>query len=97
MRAHAVTTEHVRYRFRSTIHAPRVKAIHRLRNDQVKLYPVEIRYCWPSELDLMASSPVATASPVGRLDSREFNASSQKHISVYEYKSTVRLNILKTP
>ena len=55
---------------------------------QVKLYPVHIRYAWPSELDLMAQ--------VAGLRLRErytgwqyepFTSDSEKHISVYEWAS----------
>ena len=52
----------------------------------VRLYPIQIRYAWPSELDLMAQ--------VAGLRLRErwsgwrrepFNSESTKHISVYEW------------
>jgi hypothetical protein len=54
-------------------------------NNGLKLYPVEIRYCWPSELDLMGE--LAGLRPVNRWGSwsrAEFNAASEKHITVYE-------------
>jgi SAM-dependent methyltransferase len=50
----------------------------------VRLYPVQIRYCWPSELDLMAQ--VAGLRLRERWSSwkREpFTSDSTKHISVY--------------
>jgi SAM-dependent methyltransferase len=52
---------------------------------KINLFPVQIRYAWPSELDLMAQ--------LGGLRLRErwsdwqrnsFNSESQKHISIYE-------------
>ena len=50
----------------------------------IRFYPVKLRYCWPSELDLMARLAGL------RLDHRwggwlkePFTASSGKHISVY--------------
>jgi len=55
---------------------------------QVKLYPVNIRYAWPAELDLMAQ--------IAGLRLRErytdwrhepFTSDSQKHISIYEWAS----------
>lgn len=49
------------------------------------LYPVEIRYAWPSELDLMAR--LAGLTLRHRWDNwerGEFTTNSEKHISVYE-------------
>ena len=87
VRAHAVTTEHVSIQVSQ--HDParqRVKGqFIVLRNDQVKLYPVEIRYCWPSELDLMAElAGLGLHHRWGSWNRAEFNSTSEKHISVYE-------------
>ena len=87
VRAHAVTTEHVSIQVSQ--HNParqRVKGqFVVLRNDHIKLYPVEIRYCWPSELDLMAQlAGLRLRHRWGTWMRGEFNATSEKHISVYE-------------
>jgi SAM-dependent methyltransferase len=87
LRTYAVTTEQV------SLQASQHDPVHQrlksqfivLRNNQIKLYPVEIRYCWPSELDLMAQ--LAGLRLVHRWASwtrEELNAGSEKHISVYE-------------
>jgi SAM-dependent methyltransferase len=50
----------------------------------IQLYPVEIRYAWPSELDLMAR--LAGLRLCGRWADWEgaaFDGTSEKHISVY--------------
>jgi SAM-dependent methyltransferase len=54
-------------------------------NNEVKLFPVEIRYAYPAELDLMAQ--LAGLKLQHRWSSWKqdvFDASSTKHISVYE-------------
>jgi SAM-dependent methyltransferase len=56
-----------------------------LGNGEVTLYPVEVRYAWPSELDLMAQ--LAGLRLRDRWESwteREFTSKSESHISVYE-------------
>jgi hypothetical protein len=73
----------------SSLHDP---VAQRIRSRQVviteagiRIYPVEIRYAWPSELDLMAR--LAGLRLRERFDgwSREpFTASSGAHVSVYE-------------
>lgn len=87
LRTHAVTTEQVS--LQSSQHdqaSQRVKGqFVVIANDRVKLYPVEIRYCWPSELDLMAQ--LAGLRLRHRWDAwtrGEFNGGSAKHISLYE-------------
>jgi SAM-dependent methyltransferase len=87
VRTHAVTTEEVSIQVSQ--HDParqRVKGqFIVLRNDQVKLYPVEIRYCWPSELDLMAQlAGLRLRHRWGGWTRGEFTSASDKHISVYE-------------
>ena len=56
-----------------------------IRDGNIRLYPIQIRYCWPSEFDLMAQ--------VAGLRLRErwtnwkrdpFTAKSEHHISIYE-------------
>ena len=56
LRTREVTTERVS--LQASLHDPvsqRVKSQYIVfSNNQVNNYPIEIRYCWPSELDLMA-------------------------------------------
>jgi SAM-dependent methyltransferase len=55
------------------------------RNNELTLYPVEIRYCWPSELDLMAQlAGLQLRHRWGSWEREKFTSSSEKHISVYE-------------
>jgi SAM-dependent methyltransferase len=87
VRAHAVTTDSVS--IHATQHDPvrqRVKGQFIVfRNAQIKLYPVEIRYCWPSELDLMAQlAGLRLRHRWGSWNRGEFTSASEKHISVYE-------------
>lgn len=50
----------------------------------LRLYPVELRYVWPSELDLMARlAGLVLKQRWGDWGGGEFTASSDKHISVY--------------
>ncbi len=50
-----------------------------------RLYPVEIRYVWPAELDLMAQlAGLKLRQRWGNWKRAEFNSTSEKHISVYE-------------
>ena len=51
----------------------------------VKLYPVQVRYAWPSELDLMAQlAGLRLRHRWGDWDGSPFTASSEFHISTYE-------------
>ena len=51
----------------------------------IKLYPIQIRYAWPSELDLMAGlAGLRLKWRWSGWQGESFTASSQKHISVYE-------------
>ena len=51
----------------------------------MKLYPVEVRYAWPSELDLMAEiAGLKLRHRWGNWKREEFNSNSEKHISAYE-------------
>ena len=50
-----------------------------------RLYPVEVRYAWPSELDLMAKlAGLKLRQRWGSWKREEFGSTSEKHISVYE-------------
>ena len=50
----------------------------------IRLYPVKLRYAWPSELDLMARYAGLTLKyRWGSWEKGEFTAESGKHISVY--------------
>ena len=51
----------------------------------VKLYPVQVRYSWPSELDLMAQlAGMRLRERWSDWDGSPFTASSGFHISIYE-------------
>jgi len=51
----------------------------------VGLYPVEVRYAWPSELDLMAElAGLKLRHRWGNWKREPFTSSSEKHVSVYE-------------
>jgi SAM-dependent methyltransferase len=51
----------------------------------VKLYPVQIRYCWPSELDLMAQlAGLRLRERWSNWKREPFTSESGKHISIYE-------------
>lgn len=65
--------------------AQRVRSQHVVITEQgVRLYPVEIRYAWPSELDLMARLAGLRLRERWAGWSREpFGASSGAHVSVY--------------
>ena len=54
----------------------------------VKLYPVQVRYSWPSELDLMAQlAGMRLRERWADWDGSPFTASSENHISIYEKAS----------
>ncbi len=62
----------------------RAQHIH-VRDGSVKLYPVQLRYAWPSELDLMARLAGMHLRERWAGWRREaFTAESRKHVSVYE-------------
>lgn len=55
-----------------------------LESSGVRLYPVEIRYAWPSELDLMARlAGLELRARWGGWQREPFDARSEKHILVY--------------
>jgi hypothetical protein len=56
-----------------------------LMDGQVRLYPIQIRYAWPAELDLMAELAGLRLCERWNGWRREpFDARSGKHVSVYE-------------
>ena len=51
----------------------------------VRLYPVFVRYVWPAELDAMALvAGLTLAHRFGDYDRRPFDATSTRHVSVYQ-------------
>ncbi len=72
----------------STVHdavAQRVRSVHAvLSAEGTRLFPLELRYAWPSELDLMARlAGLALEHRWGGWRGEEFTALSPKHVSVY--------------
>jgi len=56
-----------------------------LKDGSVRLYPIEIRYAWPSELDLMAQlAGLRLRQRWSNWKRESFTSESTKHISVYE-------------
>jgi hypothetical protein len=50
----------------------------------VQLHPVALRYCWPSELDLMAAGAgLRLSERYADWDRRPFTSDSGSHVSVY--------------
>jgi hypothetical protein len=61
-------------------------------NEGVQLYPVKLRYVWPSELDLMARlAGLSLRYRWGTWSKGDFTRDSQKHISVYGRPTSERL------
>ena len=88
----AVSNNTERTQLEISIHDPvkqRVNSQHVfLMEGGVKLYPVRIRYAWPSELDLMARLAGLRLRQRWAGWRREpFDARSDKHVSVYELDS----------
>jgi hypothetical protein len=55
-----------------------------LRDGGVQLLPVEIRYAWPSELDLMARlAGLRLRDRFGDWQRGAFTAASAMHVSIY--------------
>ena len=53
----------------------------------VRLYPVQIRYAWPAELDLMAQlAGLQLRERWGNWNREPFTSESKKHISIYEHQ-----------
>jgi hypothetical protein len=56
-----------------------------IRESGIRLCPVEIRYAWPSELDLMARlAGLRLRERWGGWDRQPFTAATAGHISIYE-------------
>jgi SAM-dependent methyltransferase len=56
-----------------------------LTDGQVRLYPVQLRYAWPSELDLMGRlAGLSLRERWGGWNRTPFTAESRHHVSVYE-------------
>src|SRR5205085_6029492 len=54
-------------------------------DDQIRLYPVQIRYAWPAELDLMAQlAGLTLRERWSDWQRAPFTSASTKHISIYE-------------
>jgi SAM-dependent methyltransferase len=73
----------------TSVHDPvaqRVRSQHVVITEQgVRLYPVEVRYAWPAELDLMARlAGLRLRERWGGWSREDFGASSGAHVSVYE-------------
>jgi SAM-dependent methyltransferase len=84
--ARAVTPDQVR--LEASEHDPveqRVRSQHVMLDGRgISMYPVQIRYCWPSELDLMARmAGLRRAERWSGWRREPFNAQSRRHISVY--------------
>ena len=72
----------------ATVHDPvaqRVDSQHiHLREDGIKLYPVYLRYVWPSELDLMARlAGLRLRDRFADWRGAPFTAASTRHVSIY--------------
>lgn len=72
----------------SAVHEPvtqRVRSVYTLvMGDQTRLYPLEFRYAWPGELDLMARlAGLQLEHRWGGWEEEPFTATSERHVSVY--------------
>jgi SAM-dependent methyltransferase len=86
--ARQVATDHVR--LDTSVHDPvqqRVMSQHVVLSAQgIRLYPVQIRYAWPSELDLMARlAGLQLRHRWAGWAEEPFTASSGSHVSVYAH------------
>jgi SAM-dependent methyltransferase len=84
----AVETD--RIRLDTSVHDPvqqRVMSQHVLLSEQgIRLYPVQIRYAWPSELDLMARlAGLQLRNRWAGWAQEPFTATSGSHVSVYAH------------
>ena len=60
-----------------------------IRQDGTRLFPVQIRYAWPAELDLMARlAGLRLRERWGGWGREPFSGSSPRHVSVYERDPT---------
>jgi len=56
-----------------------------IRNGEIRLYPVEVRYAWPAELDLMARlAGLRLRNRWSDWNRGEMVPNSERHVSVYE-------------
>ena len=56
-----------------------------IRNQEIRLYPVEVRYAWPAELDLMARlAGLRLRHRWSDWNRAEIGPNSQRHVPVYE-------------
>lgn len=56
-----------------------------IRNQEIRLYPVEVRYAWPAELDLMARiAGLRLRHRWSDWNRSEMRPDSARHVSVYE-------------
>jgi SAM-dependent methyltransferase len=83
----AVTDE--RIGLKASEHDPvgqRLKSQHVvIRNGEIRLYPVEVRYAWPAELDLMARlAGLRLRHRWCNWERAEIRPDSARHVSVYE-------------
>ena len=84
--AHTVETDYVH--LEATVHDPvqqRLVSQHAVLSEQgTRLYPVQVRYAWPSELDLMARlAGLRLQNRWGGWGQEPFTAASGSHVSVY--------------
>ena len=57
----------------------------RIRGGKLKVYPVELRYVWPSELDLMARlAGMELKNRWAGWERQPFGTNSGMHVSVYQ-------------
>jgi SAM-dependent methyltransferase len=57
-----------------------------LRPEETRIYPVHIRYAWPSELDLMARlAGLRLRERWGGWRREPFTSTSERHVSIYEH------------
>jgi len=86
-RATKVTTEHVELDVTQHVRVEQrvigQKVV--MTDGQVRLYPIQIRYAWPAELDLMAKlAGLSLRERWGDWQRAPFTSESGKHISLYE-------------
>jgi hypothetical protein len=86
MEARQVESDHVR--FEASVHDPVQQHVMTqqvvLAAHGIRFYPVEIRYAWPSELDLMARlAGLQLRHRRARWAEEPFTASNGSHVSVY--------------
>lgn len=64
-----------------------------IRNQEIRLYPVEVRYAWPAELDLMARlAGLRLRHRWADWRRAELGSDSQRHVSVYGKMPSRRLS-----